>query len=151
MATCLWHQWMSRKISAMVWLTIAEGLSIGAWRVRLQQDGLCKFCRLLKTGEHALFSCVGASPAWDKLRLLRVKASLPLALNTWDLVLYEEVGAPDRSPGQRRLKIPSGMRVLLSAKCLNKHHAISSYVFFYGLFGVKRLNMILETVPSTLV
>lgn len=34
-----------------------------------------------------------------RLRLLRVKASLPPTLNNWDLILYEEIGAPYQTRG----------------------------------------------------
>lgn len=84
----------------MVWLTFAEDFLLGAWRVRLQHDGLCKLCSLFETVEHALFSCEGASPTWERLRLLRFKASLPPALNNWDLILYGEIGALDRTRGR---------------------------------------------------
>jgi hypothetical protein len=97
----LWHHWMPRKISSMVWLVIAEGLPIGAWRMWIGHSGLCTLCRSTKiqTWEHAFFGCPIVKEAWERLRCMRNRVWQPLGLVDWNMVIYGELGRP-HPPGQ---------------------------------------------------
>lgn len=97
----LWHHWTPRKISSIVWLTIADGLPLGAWRVRIGHSGICPLCtsRVLQTNEHGLFSCPAVIIAWQRLRRIRSKAGLQPGLMTWEEVLYGDLGTPN-TPGR---------------------------------------------------
>lgn len=92
----LWHPWLPRKISSMIWLTIAEGLPIGAWRVRIGHTGICPLCpgRHMQTAEHGLYLCEAVNPAWEKLRSLLIKAKYNMPLFNWHDILYGNLGRP---------------------------------------------------------
>lgn len=56
----------------MIWLTIAEGLPIGAWRVRMGHSGICPLCQgnHMQTAKHGFFTYQAVRPAWEKLQEL---------------------------------------------------------------------------------
>lgn len=99
----LWHNWIPRKISSIqIWLTIADGLPIGAWRNRcFGHPGLCTLFNLqvLQTSDHALFSCAAVSEAWTKLRLINTLAGRPPGPTNWEEALYGDLGRPLPSGG----------------------------------------------------
>ena len=98
----LWHPWLPRKVSSMVWLTIAEGLHLGDWRRRIGHSGICPLCNgnQLQTAEHGLFYCSAVRVAWEKLRHLLSLAGSPIPLVSWHDALYGELGRPRaRGPG----------------------------------------------------
>jgi hypothetical protein len=41
----LWHRWLPRKVSAMLWLIIAEGLLVEARRTKIGLPRECKICQ----------------------------------------------------------------------------------------------------------
>ncbi len=41
----LWHPWLPRKVSAMLWLIIAEGLPVEARRTNIGLPRECKVCQ----------------------------------------------------------------------------------------------------------
>lgn len=81
----------------MIWLTIADGLPIGAWRQRcIGQSGTCTLCNLqvLQTSEHALFACQSVTEAWSRLRHINTLAQRPPGLARWEDALYGDLGRP---------------------------------------------------------
>lgn len=60
----LWHEWI-RKIISMIWLAIAGGLPVGAWRTRMGLPGECSLygTGALQSIEYALYSCPIVFPA----------------------------------------------------------------------------------------
>lgn len=90
--TKLWHCWIPRKVSSMVWLTIAEGLPIGEWRrCCLGQEGFCTLCdlRVLQTSEHGLFGCESVKEAWSNLRRIHSLAGRqPGSSNMGDCLIW---------------------------------------------------------------
>lgn len=62
----LWHPWLPRKVSMMVWLIIADGLPVGEWRRKIGHSGLCNLCTegVLQTSKHAFFECEAVRPVW---------------------------------------------------------------------------------------
>lgn len=92
----LWHYWLPRKISGMLWLVVAEGLPVGDWRRRIGQDGVCTLCQggVMQTTAHALFDCPGVTIAWTLLRRIRSIAGAAPSFLTWESVLYGHLGRP---------------------------------------------------------
>ena len=86
----LWHPWKHKKIASTQWLAMAEGLTIGVWRRKIQQSGICYLCtqRALETNDHGLLSSSTVSPLWEQLRQLRQRASLDRGLSSWKEALY---------------------------------------------------------------
>ena len=62
----IWHPWVPRKICAMTWLTLAEGLPIGSWRHKAGWESHCRVCNApgIETAEHALRTCAVVARAW---------------------------------------------------------------------------------------
>ncbi len=52
----MWHPWFPKKILTMMWLTMVEGLPIGAWCMKIGQEGICNLCTksTLETTQHGL-------------------------------------------------------------------------------------------------
>ncbi len=92
----VWHLWLPRKISSMIWLTMAKGLPIGAWCTRIGQEGICNFCNngLLKTLEHGLMRCTTMQETWNNFKEIRVRSSLPPKFDSWEDILLGEVPQP---------------------------------------------------------
>lgn len=40
----IWHPYLPRKVSAMQWLVLTEGLPIGAWRECIGLPSTCQCC-----------------------------------------------------------------------------------------------------------
>lgn len=99
----LWHSWIPRKVSGMVWLTIAGGLPLGSWRIRMGHSGICPLCNnnQIQTPEHALYSCPLVTPAWERLRHLRAMAARQPSFNNWQSALLGDLGPPtsNATPG----------------------------------------------------
>lgn len=81
----IWHPYLPRKVSAMQWLILTEGLPVGAWREKL---GLSNECQLYEdhtreTLQHAFQECPEVSRAWVLFRNTRQKAGLAPAFITW--------------------------------------------------------------------
>jgi hypothetical protein len=81
----IWHPYLPRKISAMQWLILTDGLPVGAWREKLGVDGTCPLCVLhtRETLQHAFMECEEVSQAWDLFRKTRAKAGLQPAYLNW--------------------------------------------------------------------
>jgi hypothetical protein len=81
----IWHPYLPRKVSAMQWLILAEGLPVGAWRERLGLPSNCQLCppQLRETLQHAFMDCSEIKRAWELFRNTRVAAVLPPSYHTW--------------------------------------------------------------------
>lgn len=55
----LWHPYLPKKKSAMVWLLIAEGHPIEGWQAKINQPGHCNLFpgQQQETTEHVFFNC----------------------------------------------------------------------------------------------
>lgn len=81
----IWHPYLPRKVSAMQWLILTEGLPVGAWRERIGLPSHCQLCptQSRETLQHAFQECTEIRQAWDLFRNLRRSASLPPKYLTW--------------------------------------------------------------------
>lgn len=81
----IWHPYLPRKVSAMQWLILTEGLPVGAWHERIGLPNRCQLCPvpIKETLEHAFKDCPELSRIWELYRSLRRKADLPPYFNTW--------------------------------------------------------------------
>ncbi|KAG0592850.1 hypothetical protein KC19_1G284800 [Ceratodon purpureus] len=92
----VWHSWLPKKISAMLWLTMAGGLPVGAWRHLAGWGGECKMCNTadIESPEHALRTCPMVAEVWIRYAALRAHYNLPNNCNTWNKILYGEITSP---------------------------------------------------------
>lgn len=81
----IWHPYLPRKVSAMQWLILTEGLPVGAWRERIGLSNHCQLCpnRTRESLQHAFLDCPEITRIWDLFRGLRRKAGLPDSYRTW--------------------------------------------------------------------
>ena len=81
----IWHPYLPRKVSAMQWLILTEGLPVGAWRERLKLPSECQLCpeHSRETLQHAFMECPEISRAWSLFRNTRSSAGLPEAFHSW--------------------------------------------------------------------
>lgn len=82
----IWHLYLPRKVSALQWLILNEGLPVGAWREKLGLNSDCQICfpQARETLRHAFVECTEVAQAWDFFRRLRNKTCLPRAYHTWN-------------------------------------------------------------------
>ena len=95
----IWHPYIPRKVSALQWLILAEGVPVGAWREKLGLPGHCLLCasQERETLQHAFLECEEIKDAWSYLRKTRVAAGLTPAYTTWREVsrgLMTDPGGP---------------------------------------------------------
>ena len=81
----IWHPYLPRKVSAMQWLLLAEGLPVGSWREKVGLNGACQLCILQEreTTKHAFLDCEEVKQAWELFRNIIAKTNLPPAYHTW--------------------------------------------------------------------
>lgn len=81
----VWHPYLPRKVSAMQWMILAEGLPVGAWRERLGLPSACQLCpiEVRETLQHAFMDCPMVTKAWDLFRATRRLTGSTPAYNTW--------------------------------------------------------------------
>jgi exonuclease III len=81
----IWHPYLPRKVSAMQWLILNEGLPVGAWREKVGLDGSCQVCtsRDRETLQHSFLECCEVRQAWTCFRRTRQAAGLPASYITW--------------------------------------------------------------------
>lgn len=81
----IWHPYLPRKVSALQWLILTEGLPMGAWRERLGLPNNCQLCpeQSRKTLQHAFQECPEIRQAWECFRKTREVAGLLPSYNTW--------------------------------------------------------------------
>lgn len=81
----IWHPYLPRKVSAMQWLVLTEGLPIGAWREKIGLPSNCELCptAVKETLQHALQDCPQMSHVWTLFRNTRRMAGLEPAYLSW--------------------------------------------------------------------
>ena len=81
----IWHPYLPRKVSAMQWLILTEGLPVGAWRERVGLPNTCQLCpqQLKETLQHAFQECSEIARTWVLFHSLRQVAGLPPSYCTW--------------------------------------------------------------------
>ena len=81
----IWHPYLPRKVFAMQWLILTEGLPVGAWRERIGLPNHCQLCptQPRETLQHAFQDCTEITRAWDLFRALRAVVGLPPSYSNW--------------------------------------------------------------------
>ena len=81
----IWHPYLPRKVSAMQWLILTEGLPVGAWRERLGLESTCQLCPnpTRDTLQHSFLDCPEVARIWPLFRSTRNLAGLPPAYHSW--------------------------------------------------------------------
>jgi hypothetical protein len=81
----IWHPYLPRKVSAMQWLILTEGLPVGAWREKVGLPAKCPLClpHTRETLQHAFIECTEVQKAWDVFRQTRDRAGYSQAYLTW--------------------------------------------------------------------
>jgi hypothetical protein len=81
----IWHPFLPRKVSAMQWLVLTQGLPVGAWREKIGLPSDCELCAnpTKETLQHALQDCPHICRAWDMFRNTRGAAGLPPSYLSW--------------------------------------------------------------------
>ena len=81
----IWHPYLPRKVSAMQWLILTEGLPVGAWRERIGLPSHCQLCpeQTRETLQHAFQECSEIRKAWELFRCLRRSAGLAPKYLSW--------------------------------------------------------------------
>ena len=81
----IWHPYLPRKVLAMQWLVLTEGLPVGSWRERIGLPSDCEICPnpVKETLQHALMDCPQLSRAWDLFRNTRRAAKLQPSYLSW--------------------------------------------------------------------
>lgn len=81
----IWHPYLPRKVSAMQWLVLNEGLPVGAWREKVGLSGDCQLCNPAEreTLQHAFVDCTEVHQVWDFFRQTRGLTGQPQAYLTW--------------------------------------------------------------------
>ena len=122
--------WLPRKISGMLWLTIAP---IGTWRRRIGHNGICNLCtgNHLENSKHALFLCPAVSLAWERMRAIRVPAGLPPVSYTGNRHVTGILSAQTHLGVDSQNLTPFGTHVKPSVPLLNAHLGISSEARFF--------------------
>jgi hypothetical protein len=81
----IWHPYLPRKVSAMQWLILNDGLPVGAWREKVGLSSDCQLCNPTEreTLQHAFVDCKEIQQAWDFFRQTRGLAGHPQAYLNW--------------------------------------------------------------------
>jgi hypothetical protein len=81
----IWHPFLPRKVFAMQWLVLTQGLPVGEWREKIGLPYECELCPIpiKETLQHALKDCPQLNRAWDLFRNTRQAAGLPPSYYTW--------------------------------------------------------------------
>jgi len=89
----MWHNARPRKVGALTWLTLNNGLSIGTW---LQIMGIPATCKgydqgLPESAQHCLMECIPAQQTWNAFIRVWSKWEAPNRLHiTWPFILLGE-------------------------------------------------------------
>jgi hypothetical protein len=81
----IWHPYLPRKVSAMQWLVLTEGLPVGAWREKIGLPHTCELCptEIKETLQHALQDCPQLNRVWTSFRNTRQAAGLEPSYQSW--------------------------------------------------------------------
>lgn len=75
---------------------MVEGLPIGAWGMKIGQEGICNLCTksTLNTIKCELMQCAIVWEAWNNFRDLRVRSFLVLGYSSWEEILLGDLHQP---------------------------------------------------------
>ena len=81
----IWHPYLPRKVSAMQWLILTEGLPVGAWRERLGFSGIYQICDLQEreTLQHAFKDCQEVNKVWENFQNTKRAACFNADYTSW--------------------------------------------------------------------
>ena len=81
----IWHPYLPRKVAAMQWLILTDGLPVGEWREKIGLPSNCELCSIpiKETLQHAFKDCPHLSRAWDLFRNTRRAAKLQPSYLSW--------------------------------------------------------------------
>ena len=81
----IWHPHLPRKVSALQWMILTEGLPVGAWRERIGVPNNCQLClaQLKETLQHAFKDCSEINQVWELYIRTRQVVGLPPSYNSW--------------------------------------------------------------------
>jgi len=100
----LWHNARPRKVGALTWLTLNNGLPVGTWLQKMGIPTPCKGCHqgCPESAQHYLMDCPPAQLAWKAFTRIWEEWETPRRLTiTWPFVLLGEavIGEEDDPPG----------------------------------------------------
>jgi hypothetical protein len=90
----MWHNARPRKVGALTWLILNNGLSVSTWLQIMGVSPTCKGCDqgLVESTKHCLRECTPAQRAWDAFLSVWNEWGVPNRLHiTWPFVLLGEV------------------------------------------------------------
>ena len=92
----IWHPYLPKKVSAMQWLILTEGLPVGAWRERIGLSSACQFYtdQARETLRHAFLDCPSIRHAWTLFRNTRRVAGLTAGYTSWEEVSRGQMNDP---------------------------------------------------------
>ena len=81
----IWHPFLPRKVSAMQWLVLTQGLPVGEWSEKIGLPSDCELCPfpVKETLQHALKDCPQMCRVWELFRNTRKAAGLQPSYHTW--------------------------------------------------------------------
>jgi hypothetical protein len=89
----MWHNARPRKVGALTWLTLNNGLPVGTWLQTMGIQAPCKGCDqgLQESARHCLMECTPAQKAWSAFLSVWGEWEAPNSLSiTWPFVLLGE-------------------------------------------------------------
>lgn len=102
----IWHPYLPRKVSAMQWLILTEGLPVRAWRERIGMPNHCQFCpsHPRETLQHAFKECSEIGRTYELFRVVRQLAGLPASYLTWNDINRGLMSEPDGPSMEEELR-----------------------------------------------
>jgi hypothetical protein len=96
-----WHNARPRKVDALTWLTLNNGLPVGTWLQQMGIPALCKGCDqgIPESAQHCLMDCPPAQLAWKAFTRIWEESEAPGRLIiTWPFVLLGETVFEEEDP-----------------------------------------------------
>jgi len=98
----MWHNARPRKVGALTWLILNNGLPVGTWLQIMGIPATCKVCDqgLQESAQHCLMECIPAQQAWKAFRNVWIEWGAPDRLHiNWPFILLREaVSEADDDP-----------------------------------------------------
>lgn len=102
----IWHPYLPRKVSAVQWLILTEGLPVGAWRERIGLPSNCQLCptQTRETLQHAFQECTEIKQVWELFQKTRQVAGLPPSYNNWKTISRGLMADPPGPSAEKSLR-----------------------------------------------
>ncbi len=108
----MWHNARPRKVGALTWLTLNNGLPVGTWLQTMGIQAPCKGCDqgLQESARHCLMECTPAQKAWSAFLSVWGEWEVPNRLSiTWPFILLGEAMFEEKdNPPDLHLYHPGG-------------------------------------------